>query len=76
MKMDKWIEKNTSSLKGHTVAMTGSTGGIGKELSEYIAALGANIILLDRNKARSEENKMRLSEKYPDILIECVTLDG
>ena len=57
MNVKKWILENTSSLSGKTVALTGSTGGIGRELSIALASLGASLILLDRNKERSEKNK-------------------
>lgn len=75
MKTEKWINNNTESLKGKRVAMTGSTGGIGKELSDYLANLGAELILLDRNEKRSLENKERLMMKYPDASVSCITLD-
>lgn len=75
MKTEKWINNNTESLKGKRVAMTGSTGGIGKELSDYLAKLGAELILLDRNEKRSLENKERLMMKYPDASVSCITLD-
>ena len=75
MKTEKWINNNTESLKGKRVAMTGSTGGIGKELSDYLAGLGAELILLDRNEKRSLENKERLMMKYHDASVSCITLD-
>ena len=36
MSISKWIEKNTASLKGKTVAISGSTGGLGRELCRYL----------------------------------------
>ena len=71
MTIIKWLNNNTKSLKGKTVALTGSTGGIGKELVRYLVLLDANIILLDRNKERSEKYKL----EYPCANIECITLD-
>ena len=44
MRYYRWLNKNTDSLKGKTVVISGSTGGIGQELCEYLAFLGANII--------------------------------
>ena len=32
MNIKKWLHINTESLKGKRVAVTGSTGGIGREL--------------------------------------------
>ena len=75
MSIEKWLQKNTHSLKGKTVALTGSTGGLGLELSAHLARLGAHLILLDRSPKRSSENKARLLTLYPSITVECVTLD-
>lgn len=71
MNINKWLEKNTNSLSGKTVVLTGSTGGIGNELVKYLVLLKAKIILLDRNKERSE----KLKNKYPSAKIDCITLD-
>ena len=75
MNIKKWLQKNTHSLKGKTVALTGSTGGLGLALSLHLARLGANLILLDRNQKRSFENKARLTALNPSISVACVTLD-
>ena len=50
MNIEKWINKNSHSLEGKTVAVTGSTGGLGVELCRYIARLGGSLVLVDRNK--------------------------
>lgn len=75
MKTETWLKENTSSLEGKTVAITGSTGGIGVELCKYIAGLGANLILMDRNSKRSEANKQSLEAAFPSISIACVNVD-
>ena len=72
---EKWLKRNTESLKGRTVAITGSTGGIGKELCTYFAHLGANLVLVDRNRAKSETLRDRLLDRFPEARIECVTAD-
>lgn len=74
MKIEKWLNKNTSSLRGKKVAITGSTGGIGVELCEYLCKLGANLILVDRNLQKSENLKTKLCQKY-DADIKCITAD-
>ncbi len=74
MNINKWLKDNTSSLKGKTVAVTGSTGGLGKELCRYLAQLGADLILVDRNAPRSNAFKDELSEKYK-ISVSCVNAD-
>lgn len=78
MSIEKWIKKNTFSLSGKTVAVTGSTGGLGAPLCAYLAQLGASLILVDRNKSRSEAHASELREKYgADVsLIQCDLQSG
>lgn len=75
MKYAKWLSKNTHSLKGKTVAISGSTGGLGKHICRYLAYLGADIVLLDRNRGRSEENKLALESQFPGVKVSLVSLD-
>lgn len=72
--MDKWLSKHTESLTGKTVAVTGTTGGIGKELCGYLAMLGAKLILCDRNFERSDDFRQELVNKYKAD-VRCVTVD-
>ena len=64
MNVNKWLFENTSSLKGKTVALTGSTGGLGKELCKHLASLGADLILIDRNAERSRTLGKELEQQY------------
>ena len=75
MSIEKWIEKNTASLEGKTVAISGSTGGLGRELCYYIASLGAELVLLDRNREKSLELTKELSFIYPDLSVSHITAD-
>ena len=75
MNISKWMEKNTASLAGKTVAITGSTGGLGRELCSYLASLGASLILLDRSKERSGANAERIRAEYKNASVRCITLD-
>ena len=75
MRFEKWLGKNTESLVGKTVAISGSTGGLGKHICRYLAHLGASIVLLDRNRKRSEANKQALEEEFPGVCVSIVTLD-
>lgn len=78
MSIEKWLKNNTSELKGKTVAITGSTGGLGVELCSYIASLGASLILVDRNASRSEAHASELRKKYgvSVSLIDCDLKSG
>ena len=75
MNIKKWIENNTNKLNGKTVAITGSTGGIGKELCLHLLSLGANLIFLNRNIEKSEKLKNELQVKFVDSKIEIIKLD-
>ncbi len=72
---EKWLGKNAASLRGRTVAVSGSTGGLGRELCDHLAYLGADLILLDRNRKKSEEHKTLLKNKYEKINIRLITVD-
>lgn len=65
MKIENWIDKNCTSLKGKTICITGSTGGLAKKFTEKLAFLGADLIFANRNKEKSEKQKQELIKKYP-----------
>ena len=69
----KWLKNNAQNLSGKTIAITGSTGGLGKEICEYLAVLNASLILLDRNKDRSNEFAEYLISKYK-IAVRCINI--
>jgi NAD(P)-dependent dehydrogenase (short-subunit alcohol dehydrogenase family) len=75
MNIGHWLKRNTSSLVGQTVAITGATGGLGRQLCRHLLSLGAGLILLDRNKAKSDALKAALLTQYPDASIAQIPLD-
>ncbi|MBO5842245.1 MAG: KR domain-containing protein, partial [Clostridia bacterium] len=63
MTTKSWIKRNAATLQGKTVAISGSTGGLGKALCAHMAALGvARLILLDRNAGKAEALKNALTQ--------------
>lgn len=74
MKIEKWLKLNTSSLIGKTVAVTGSTGGLGRELCFYLASLDTDLVLVDRNFERSSAFAHELESEY-SITVKCITAD-
>ena len=64
MDYKKWLDKNTTRLDGKTIGITGSTGGLGKEICLFLGYLGANLVLINRNIKKSEEQKKDLLSKY------------
>ena len=75
MRYEKWIKKNTSTLKGKTVAITGATGGLGRQICRYIVSLGGSLILIDRNGERSLALKGELLKEFVHVEIQNITLD-
>ncbi len=61
-----------ASLCGKTVAITGSTGGLGKEICKHLASLGASLVLLDRSRERSEAWRNALCRDFPNISVQCI----
>ena len=74
-KYKKWLSKNTESLAGKTVAITGSTGGLGREISRYLAYLGASLIFVDRSYSRSLEHKDALCAEFPETEVKLISAD-
>ena len=75
MNYTKWLDKNAQTLAGKKVAITGSTGGLGKEICRFILTLGGELVLVDRNRARSEKNREELISEFPDASVELVRAD-
>lgn len=75
MRIEKWMARNTQRLEGKRVAISGATGGLGRELCRYLAALGAELILLDRNPVKSAALQAELKREYPTLTVEGITVD-
>ena len=75
MGIKEWIKNNTTRLDGQTIAITGTTGGLGKAFCFHVASLGANMIFLNRNKEKSEQLISQIQEKYPDCRIDLIRVD-
>ena len=54
------------SLKGKTVVLTGATGGLGSAMCRYLLSFGAEIIMVNRNKEKSEALCSALRKEYAD----------
>lgn len=63
------------SLSGKVIAVSGSTGGIGVVLCEHLAALGAELILLDRNQEKAASLQEKLEAQFPELKIRRIRMD-
>lgn len=75
MSIKKWLQKNTERLDGKAIAITGSTGALGRALCLYLAGLGASLVLVDRNAVRSAAFREELAAQFPTISVECINAD-
>ncbi len=75
MKIEKWIKENCRDLKGKIVAITGSTGGIGRQVALILARLNADLILIDRNPQLQNELKEELLKINPNIEVNLERAD-
>ena len=75
MKTKTWLQKNMPSLSGKVIAVSGSTGGIGVVLCKHLAALGAELILLDRNQEKSKALQETLEAQFPKVKIRRIRMD-
>lgn len=62
-------------LRNKTIAITGSTGGIGKELCRLIAKNGGSLILVNRNRELSEKQAEELKRINTEIEVEQINCD-
>ena len=63
------------SLVGKRVVLTGATGGLGQVLCRYLAALGAELVLVDRNPSRAAALDAALVAEYPDVSVTHLIAD-
>lgn len=75
MNVKKWLDRHVEDLGGKTVAITGSTGGLGRELCEYFAKLNAKLLMLNRNESKTTALVRSLVEKYPSLQVDFVQVD-
>lgn len=75
MNYNHWFMKNTESLKGKRVVITGAAGGLGSQCCLHLARLGADIVIIDRNEQGLEALKAKILENYPEISVDVVSVD-
>ncbi len=72
MRIKTWLTKQAIDLGGKTVAITGSTGGIGRELCRLLLASGASLILLDRSPERSAALRATLRAEFSNAVLQHI----
>ena len=54
-----------AGMEGKTCVITGATSGIGRAAAEALAAMGARIVMVARNKQRGEAMLTQLRDRFP-----------
>ena len=75
MNYGKWMEKNAGRLDGKTAAISGATGGLGRELCRHFATLGAALVLIDRNPKKQTALIGELMSEHPNLAVRGMTAD-
>ncbi len=64
-----------TGLIGKTVAVTGTTGGLGREICKAVVSLGADIVLIDRDARKSSVLQRELAKVRIGAAMHRVELD-
>lgn len=75
MSIKSFLKSKMPALSGKRVAISGSTGGIGRELCMHLGAYCASLVLVDRNMEKSHSLAADLREKFPTLEISHIKAD-
>src|ERR1700693_1463819 len=64
-----------SQLRGKVVLVTGANAGMGKEISLGLAGLGANLVMVSRDRARGEAARADVQQKTGNHDVELLVAD-
>ncbi|GMS97999.1 hypothetical protein PENTCL1PPCAC_20174, partial [Pristionchus entomophagus] len=62
-------------LSGKTIAVTGTTNGIGMETARHLALAGAHVVCLNRNKELSEQAIEKVRNEKPTVEMSFIKCD-
>ncbi len=76
-----WTAPDPASLAGRTALVTGPTSGLGRAVAEQLAALGARVILVGRNRERLESVRDALvathgQDRFPIVVADMGSLES
>ncbi len=75
MSIKSFLKSKIPALSGKKIAISGSTGGIGRELCMHLGAYCRELVLVDRNMEKSHRLAADLREKFPTLEISHIKAD-
>ena len=63
------LVKDNFDFNGRTAIVTGAASGIGYAIAEQIAALGANVAIVDRNETAAQQARSKIEEQFRDAKV-------
>lgn len=75
MNYNGWFKRNTKSLAGKKVVITGAAGGLGTQCCFHLARLSADLVAIDRNIDGLQKLKESLLQKYPALNVDVISTD-
>lgn len=69
------LNKNSALLRGKKIAISGSTGGLGKEICFVLAKYKADLILMDRNEQKVDLLCSEIFKNFGEVNITKIKLD-
>lgn len=64
-RMNNWQKVSSNNLHGRVIVITGPTSGLGASVARTLAATGASLVLVGRNKAKCDAIASELREDFP-----------
>ena len=74
-RLDHWKPLSSYDLSGRVVVVTGATSGLGLSASETLARSGATVVLLGRDRGKTERVRALLVEQTGNDRISAVIAD-
>ncbi|MCE2736314.1 MAG: SDR family NAD(P)-dependent oxidoreductase [Acidimicrobiaceae bacterium] len=64
-RMNNWQKVSSKNLHGRVIVITGPTSGLGASVARTLAATGASLVLVGRNKEKCDAIASELREDFP-----------